>query len=270
MLARLRNKVADLQRQARDRARLAALERDWQLYGRYYAERRSAGNRIVVSLTSYPPRFATLHLTLKSLLSQSCLPERVVLWIAHGDMAQLPPAVTALQDAGLEIRACEDWKSYKKMLPLLQESLDYTVVTADDDVYYWRDWLRELADARVPGKLEVICHRMHRMRLAPDGTPLPYTAWEFESDQREASPLNFPTGWAVQRAQASLAALRSRAGPGTRSKSFLRPIPICSATSSIWSDRSSTARSSDWSSIHENSSSNTRMRQTCINPTGPR
>jgi len=194
MLARLRNKVADLQRQARDRARLAALERDWQLYGRHYAERRSAGNRIVVSLTSYPPRFATLHLTLKSLLSQSCLPERVVLWIAHGDMAQLPPAVTALQDAGLEIRACEDWKSYKKMLPLLQESLDYTVVTADDDVYYWRDWLRELADARVPGKLEVICHRMHRMRLAPDGTPLPYTAWEFESDQREASPLNFPTG----------------------------------------------------------------------------
>lgn len=174
----------------------ARLERDWRRHGRHYGRRRRDGGAtgVVVSLTSYPPRFPTLHLTLKSLLSQSFLADRVVLWIAHADMAALPPAVTALTAAGLEIVACDDLRSYKKMIPLLQQGPDVAVVTADDDIYYWRDWLRELADARRPGRMEVLCHRMHRMRLDGAGQPLPYSDWEFESTNTESSRLNFPTG----------------------------------------------------------------------------
>lgn len=194
MVAWLVNKAARLRMRFRDLARLATLHGNWWLHGRHYAARRRAGNRIVVSLTSYPPRFATLHLTLKSLLSQSFLPDRLVLWIAHEHISLLPESVKALQSAGLEIKACEDLKSYKKMIPQLRESLDDTIVTADDDVYYWRDWLQQLVGMRTPGKLEVICHRMHRMRLAPSGDPLPYNTWEFESANRESSVLNFPTG----------------------------------------------------------------------------
>jgi hypothetical protein len=170
------------------------LEVDWLLYGRRFFRKKRSNSGVVVSLTSYPPRFATLHLTLKSLLSQSFPAERIVLWIAHGDIPLLPPAVKNLQSAGLEIIACDDIKSYKKMIPLLQEGNNTAIVTADDDIYYWRDWLQQLVDARDPGKLEVICHRMHRMKLDSSGLPVSYNEWEFESSNTDSSPLNFPTG----------------------------------------------------------------------------
>src|SRR5688500_19351966 len=69
---------------------------------------------LAVSLTSFPPRFDSLHLTLACLLDQSIRPDRVILWIAHQDMERLPVAVTSLEDRGLEIRECDDLRSYKK------------------------------------------------------------------------------------------------------------------------------------------------------------
>lgn len=172
----------------------AKLEANWLAFGRRYAHARHSGNGLVVSLTSYPPRFGTLHLTLKSLLSQSFIADRIVLWIAHADMALLPVAVTDLQRAGLEIIGCDDTRSYKKMIPLLQQSGDIDIVTADDDVFYWRDWLQQLVQARKPGKLEIICHRMHRVKLNADGLPISYNDWDFETTNSESSALNFPTG----------------------------------------------------------------------------
>lgn len=171
-----------------------ALEWNWLVHGRRYLSARRGASGVVVSLTSYPPRFGTLHLTLKSLMSQSYAPDRIVLWIAKADMAVLPRAVTDLRRSGLEIIACDDTRSYKKMIPLLQEGSKAAIVTADDDVYYWRDWLQQLVQARDPGKLEVVCHRMHRMKLDPDGLPVPYNEWEFETNNAESSRLNFPTG----------------------------------------------------------------------------
>jgi hypothetical protein len=172
----------------------ARLELDWLLHGRRFSRTRQGNSGVVVSLTSYPPRFGTLHLTLKSLLSQSFRADRIVLWIAHGDMPLLPPAVRSLESAGLEIIGCADIKSYKKMIPLLQEGSDVAIVTADDDIYYWRDWLRQLVEARDPGKLEVICHRMHRIKLSGSGLPVSYNEWEFETTNTDSSTLNFPTG----------------------------------------------------------------------------
>jgi hypothetical protein len=41
---------------------------NWLLAGRRFGARRHAASGVVVSLTSYPPRFGTLHLTLMRLL----------------------------------------------------------------------------------------------------------------------------------------------------------------------------------------------------------
>ena len=43
-----------------------------------------------MSLTSYPPRFGTLHLTLACLLDQSVKPDHLILWIAREDIKELP------------------------------------------------------------------------------------------------------------------------------------------------------------------------------------
>lgn len=174
----------------------------WRLRRHWTAHLRAApvaapatATPLIVSLTSYPARFATLHWTLKSLLLQSYAERKVVLWIAHQDMARLPADVLALQAHGLEIRACDDTRSFKKLLPAMQHFPGATIVTADDDLFYWPDWLRQLVDAaKASDGKEIVAHRIHRIRHTADGLPLPYSQWEIESQNTEASALNFPTG----------------------------------------------------------------------------
>jgi FkbM family methyltransferase len=150
---------------------------------------------VIISLTSYPARFNTLHLTLKCLLSQSIAPDRVILWIAHQDKNALTPAILQLQKSGLEIAYCDDLRSYKKIIPTLINFPDHFIVTADDDAYYWTSWLEELVSTYQQNTNNVIFHRGHRMILGQDGLPLPYSKWELHTQRIDASPLNFQTGF---------------------------------------------------------------------------
>lgn len=146
---------------------------------------------LVVSLTSYPARFGTLALTLRGILRQSVQPDRVILWLDHGDEAHLPQEVRVL--AGLEVRVCPNWRSYKKIVPTLLDHPDAFVVTADDDVYYPADWLERLVTAIRSGAT-IACHRAHHVALGSDGLPAPYADWQHNVDAPERSPLTFLTG----------------------------------------------------------------------------
>jgi len=152
------------------------------------------GRPVVISLTSYPPRFKTLLPTLQSLLMQTVAADHVELWIAEADMAKLPESVLALRDAGLSIRSCPDLRSYKKIIPALAAHPDAIIVTADDDAYYWPDWLAELVAAYDPDKNEVLCHRAHQMVVDGSGNLTPYREWRFETPDNKASRSVFPTG----------------------------------------------------------------------------
>lgn len=160
-------------------------------------EKRPHGlpGRLVVTLTSYGKRFATLHLTLKSLLAQSVRADRTVLWIAEDERAALPQAVLALQEAGLDICFCEDIRSYKKIIPTLKEEWNSFVVTADDDFYYEPEWLAGLALAWDKQAKTIVAHRAHRIRTRPDdSTPEPYRNWEWQiTSPKETSDRLFPT-----------------------------------------------------------------------------
>ncbi|MFL9868193.1 hypothetical protein PQR67_28785 [Paraburkholderia fungorum] len=150
--------------------------------------------RVVVSLTSYPPRFRTLHLTLKTILLQSVRPAAVVLWIAQEDSVHLPANVLALKRWGLEIHLCENLRSYKKLVPALDAYKCVAVVTADDDVVYWRTWLADLLDQYTESSPEILCHRMHVVRTNSDGLPDSYRSWHWCSESLQKNPLNFATG----------------------------------------------------------------------------
>lgn len=137
---------------------------------------RQAG--VSVSLTSHPPRFGTLHLTLLSLLNQSTPPDEVVLWLHAPDAARLPPAVLRLQARGLRIEAvAEDLRVYLKIIPALTRSPGITWVTADDDIYYPPGWLDELVAAHRQDPQAVICRRAHLVHFDADGAPRPYACW---------------------------------------------------------------------------------------------
>jgi hypothetical protein len=149
---------------------------------------------LIVSFTSYPPRFATLALTAKCLLSQSVRPDHVVLWIAEGDLPDLPLDVRRLASSDLCIRTCPDYGPFKKLVPTLQTWPGAFVATADDDVSYPRTWLAELLDGYRRHPHSIPCHRAHTITLTRDGLPRAYRHWRFDSRRRSASPLTFPTG----------------------------------------------------------------------------
>lgn len=149
---------------------------------------------MVVSLTSYPPRFPTLALTLKSLLMQSPKPTVLVLWVTAEDFALLPQDVLNLADFGLTIKTCEDLRSYKKLMPSLSEFPSLPIVVCDDDTYYWPTWLQSLYSGWSGNRNEVACLRPHLIKTAPKGDVLPYREWEYETDSIMPSRKIFPTG----------------------------------------------------------------------------
>lgn len=141
---------------------------------------------LVVSLTSYPARYATLDLTLKCLLRQSLKPDRVILFVTRGDETRLPPEVLDLRAEGLEIRTeAAPIKVYTKFVPALRAFPDGWIATADDDMHYGPDWLADLVAPARPGR--VVAHRAHRVKWAADGLA-PYSSW----DKNIAGPLEGP------------------------------------------------------------------------------
>ncbi|CAM5205863.1 hypothetical protein CDEF62S_06103 [Castellaniella defragrans] len=150
--------------------------------------------RLNVSLTSYPARFETLHLTLISILTQSIAPDRIVLWVAYEDISILPSKVTQLTKYGLEIKECKDLRSYTKIIPMLRESPNEFIITADDDIYYPREWLSQLVHSYLEDPIKVICHRGHLIRFAESGLPLPYNSWQIDTPQQLDSPFVLQTG----------------------------------------------------------------------------
>ncbi|POR48566.1 hypothetical protein B0G62_114153 [Paraburkholderia eburnea] len=158
-----------------------------------YSEHDLPG-RLIVSMTSYPPRFPTLHLTIKSLLMQRVRPDFLELWVAEDDYHVLPGNVRELENDGLIIRLCEDFRSYKKIIPRLKESKNDWVAIADDDLYYWSTWLEELVGAVKPDKREVICSRCHKIEFIRPSLPAPYTGWIFNFVAPNEKDVIFPTG----------------------------------------------------------------------------
>ncbi len=162
---------------------LRALKRNWRVARamREIAARRvdprphGLGLPLIVSLTSYPPRFPTLAITLRALLGQSVGPDRVILWIAAPDMAALPDDVRALR--GLEIRPCDNLRSYKKFAPAMAEFPEAVIVTADDDMYYGPDWLADLVGVAQAYPGRIVAHRAHRVRWQGDALA-PYGRWD--------------------------------------------------------------------------------------------
>ena len=123
--------------------------------------------QLIVSLTSFPARINTVHLTINTLLRQNTKPDRVILWLADSQFPdkKLPDEITRLISLGLEVRYCEDIRSYKKLVPALKEFPEDIIVTADDDMYYKEDWLEGLYNAYLKNPENIYTRRGCRARI---------------------------------------------------------------------------------------------------------
>lgn len=158
-------------------------------------ENRPKGGRVIVSLTSYGRRVAkTLPYTVYSLLRQSMAPDMIVIWLDedHWRDDTLPPRLARLKKKGLvEVRYCEDIRSYKKLIPSLACFPDDMLVTVDDDLFYNRDMIKKLLDAGRTFPDSIIACRAHGIGFSGD-TLSSYSEWEKEVPPSYSGPV-FPT-----------------------------------------------------------------------------
>ena len=151
---------------------------------------------IIVSLTTTPTRLRKVHLAIESLLQQSFTPNRIILWVSEAlTPVDLPFALRRQQRRGLEVRFRRDLRSFTKLIYALREHPASVVVTADDDTFYPRDWLRQLHESYFRQPAFIHCHRAHLMLETSAGALRQYMEWEFFSPgQTGPSPWLFPTG----------------------------------------------------------------------------
>ncbi len=153
---------------------------------------------LTVNLTSFPQRIHEAHYAAFSLLTQSLTPDHVILWLSEDEFPRgvndLPEGLISLSRLGLQIGWCRNLKSYKKLLPALQTRPRDIHVTADDDVFYPRDWLKELYDERTQyGDRFIYAHRAHKIALSASDVE-DYNDWKKEIAYRAPSFLHFATG----------------------------------------------------------------------------
>lgn len=133
---------------------------------------RQYDHEIVVSLTSFPARIHDVVYAIESILMQSMKPNRIVLWLADsqfpGKEASLPECLLHLQKYGLEIRWCEDLKSYKKLIPALCAYPEAIIVTADDDLHYVSSWLKKLYKGYQSDSSFIWVHRVTKFEYKND------------------------------------------------------------------------------------------------------
>lgn len=137
---------------------------------------------IIVTLTSHPARFETLHLCIKSILNQKLQPNKIVLYLDKTvSLSSLPSQLLKLQKKGLIIRnICEDIKPHNKYFYAMQEFPDSAIVTIDDDVIYPKDMVSSLYNSFIKNPKAISARRIHEITRNNQGENLPYNSWNIE------------------------------------------------------------------------------------------
>ncbi|MBE6444181.1 MAG: hypothetical protein E7020_05910 [Alphaproteobacteria bacterium] len=153
---------------------------------------------IIVSMTSYPARINTVHLTIESLLNQTLKADKLILWLALEQFKNkendLPKELLELQNKGLTIDWYHDIRSYKKLIPTLIKHPNDIIITVDDDVIYDKNCIKLLWKSHLKHKKTIICHRGHYILFDKKKNILPYSQWKSQYKKNNPSYNILQTG----------------------------------------------------------------------------
>lgn len=149
---------------------------------------------LIVTLTTYGDRINQVYLTIESIASQSWKPNKIVLWLDKDEFSNdnLPLNLIKLQSRGLIIRFCENIRSYKKIIPSIEQFPNDTLITIDDDIIYAKDMIENLVIDSMKYPKDIIGYRSHRIKFK-NGNVEKYKNWEFESDNLDLDQATFLT-----------------------------------------------------------------------------
>ncbi len=140
---------------------------------------------ITASLTSFPARIEYVHLAVKSIMRQTCKPDRIILWLAEEQFPdkKLPENLLALQEFGLEIKWCEDLCGHKKYFYCIRDQLpNELVITFDDDMLYRDNCIEQLIAKHEKFPNCIICERAQAVNYDKNGKLKNPGAWNVISD----------------------------------------------------------------------------------------
>ena len=136
--------------------------------------------KIIVSLTSYPARFQDLHLVIKSIFTQTVLPDQIILYLDEGvEDSQIPNSLKDLESYGLSIIVGgADIKPHKKYYYAMKDNPESIIITVDDDNMYRPDTIEKLMNSYRKYPEAVSCLRAHRIIFDNNQKLLPYMSWD--------------------------------------------------------------------------------------------
>lgn len=149
----------------------------------YGLNKGKRNEQVVVSLTSYPPRFENIGLCLKSLLLQSVKPDRIIVYLGSDTaVTNITEEMRSFEQYGIEyhIDTEKNLRSHKKYYYALQEFPDAVVVTADDDIIYPKTWLEKLLKMHEKYPYDICAWRVHKIEFDNRGFLKPYTDWRWQ------------------------------------------------------------------------------------------
>ena len=128
----------------------------------------------IISLTSYGERLKNINLVIDSLINQSVKADKIILWVAYEDEKLIP---ADLYDKPIEIRLCEDLKSYKKLIPALKEFPNDNIITVDDDIIYNNNLVKELLEEHNKNPDAIVGRVGRKITFNQNGNLKSYFEW---------------------------------------------------------------------------------------------
>lgn len=137
-----------------------------------------AKQQVIVSLTSFPAAIPYATQAIRSILNGSILPDKIVLYLTFSQFEEkgIPADLLELSENNpiFEIRNYnQDIRSYRKLIPALQDFPDAIIVTIDDDVAYHKHMLRDLLRLHAQIPKAVLAHRAKKIKPGS-----PYKQWK--------------------------------------------------------------------------------------------
>lgn len=137
---------------------------------------------VIVSLTTYNPRFKMVPRSIESLLLQFDRPNKIIVWLDEDvDIDKLPEDMRALTKYGVEYaHISDDMRPHKKYLEVFDKYPNDLIVTADDDLLYSPFVIGSLLKVHKQYPEAVCARRVHKMVKDEHGNIAKYLDWEGE------------------------------------------------------------------------------------------
>ncbi len=133
--------------------------------------------KIIVSLTSFPAAIPYVVQSIRSILNGSYTPDKIVLYL---DTQKFPNYVIPAELEALKVESNifeirfdpRDIRSYKKLIPALEDFPNDVIITVDDDINYHKNLLYDLIKVHKQLPDSIIAHRVRKIKLNK-----PYSKW---------------------------------------------------------------------------------------------